>query len=435
MSEASSAPYLIRIKSEIASSYPDFEERVTQAWADILDELKTATQKISAGGPEFIPQVQFSELDSLPADKIDEIRRKSCLVIKDIVDDAQAIAWKKSLEDFITANPDADGSPVGDKQFYRLYWTKPQLEARAHPNMLATSVWLNNLYHAETGQKLDGVDLTSPLTYADCFRFRHPGIDSYWAALLPPHVDGGTIERWEDPTLRSCFADIFSGQWRKHDPYALVSRVGAQTSLYGRPMQGSIFRTFQGWLAMSETGPTEGTLQVFPDILLSNTYMILRPFFRLLVEPDSPEVSNPKSWAFDASSADFPGLLPRDGGWYGPHLTPELHPNLLLEETMISMPKVFPGDAVFWHADVVHSVEKEHTGNCDSAVMYIPAVPTTLLNQAYIKRQKETFLNAVAPPDFPVQMKRENELMGFGKPCDILNPLGRKAMGLSDYVA
>ncbi|KAK0475564.1 hypothetical protein IW261DRAFT_1495133 [Armillaria novae-zelandiae] len=434
MSDSSSASHLINIKKEIASSYPDFEERVTRAWADILDEMKKVTQNISAGGPEFIPQVQFSELQSLSGDQIDEIRRKGCVVIRDIIDDSQTIAWKKSLEDFVSANPDADGFPDGNKQFFRLYWTKPQLEARAHPNMLTASVWLNNLYHAEPGQKLEGVDLNSPLTYADCFRFRHPGSDGPWTAVLPPHVDGGTIERWEDPTLRSCFSDIFSGQWRKHDPFTLAGRVGAQNSLYGRPMQSSIFRAFQGWLALSEAAPTEGTLQVFPNVLLSNAYLILRPFFRLLVEPDSQEVSNPKSWAFDISSADFPGLIPRNGGWYGPRPTPELHPNLLLEKTMTSMPKVFPGDAVFWHGDVIHSVEKEHTGKCDSAVMYIPAVPTTPLNQIYIERQKECFLKAVTPPDFPVPTKHENALVGFGKPGDILNPLGRKAMGLSASV-
>ncbi len=49
MSESS---HLIHIKGEIASSYPDFEERVTQAWADILVELKKVTQEIRAGGSE-----------------------------------------------------------------------------------------------------------------------------------------------------------------------------------------------------------------------------------------------------------------------------------------------------------------------------------------------------------------------------------------------
>ena len=34
---------------------------------------------------------------------------------------------------------------------------------------------------------------------------------------------------------------------------------------------------------------------------------------------------------------------------------------------MISVPKVYPGDAVFWHCDVVHAVEVEHNGTSDSA--------------------------------------------------------------------
>ena len=34
---------------------------------------------------------------------------------------------------------------------------------------------------------------------------------------------------------------------------------------------------------------------------------------------------------------------------------------------MISVPKVYPGDAVFWHCDVIHAVEVEHNGTSDSA--------------------------------------------------------------------
>ena len=34
---------------------------------------------------------------------------------------------------------------------------------------------------------------------------------------------------------------------------------------------------------------------------------------------------------------------------------------------MVSVPKVNPGDTVFWHCDVIHAVEKEHTGTADSA--------------------------------------------------------------------
>ena len=69
----------------------------------------------------------------------------------------------------------------------------------------------------------------------------------------------------------------------------------------------------------------------------------------------------------DISTPDFPGIFPRDGGYGGPSPTPELHPHMRLDECMVSVPKVNPGDAVFWHCDVVHSVEQEHTGRGDSA--------------------------------------------------------------------
>jgi hypothetical protein len=72
--------------------------------------------------------------------------------------------------------------------------------------------------------------------------------------ISPPLIHeifvGGTTERWEDPFFRKCFENILNGTWRDHDPYALEGRLNAGNSLYGRENQSSIFRTFQGWLAM-----------------------------------------------------------------------------------------------------------------------------------------------------------------------------------------
>ncbi|KAG6877918.1 hypothetical protein C0992_009000 [Termitomyces sp. T32_za158] len=253
-------------------------------------------------------------------------------------------------------------------------------------------------------------------------------------AKAGPDASRGTIERWEDPAFRECFSDILSGNWRSHDPYELKGRLNASTSRYDRPSQASVFRTFQGWLAMSETAPTQGTLRVYPDVLLANSYLILRPFFQPTASVGSPDFLNPENWKFDISSPEFPGIYPKDGGYYGPQPTAEMHPHLELEKTMTSVPKVYPGDTVFWHCDVVHSVEHEHTGTGDSAVMYIPAVPLTPLNQKYVERQREAFLKGECPPDFP-KGPGEAIFTGVGKVDDILSPIGRRAMGLPISVA
>ncbi|KAJ7862806.1 hypothetical protein B0H14DRAFT_3444523 [Mycena olivaceomarginata] len=77
------------------------------------------------------------------------------VVIRDAVDDAQARPWKASLEEFIKANPQAEGLPDSRNEksssSTSSIWTKPQIQARGHPNMLAASTWLNGLYHIKTG--------------------------------------------------------------------------------------------------------------------------------------------------------------------------------------------------------------------------------------------------------------------------------------------
>lgn len=66
--------------------------------------------------------------------------------------------------------------------------------------------------------------------------------------------------------------------------------------------------------------------------------------------------------------------------------------------------------------------------------MYIPAVPMTPLNYGYVERQKACFLDKVRPPDFPKGVN-EQDWVGVASQDDILNPVGRRAMGFqADYV-
>ena len=51
----------------------------------------------------------------------------------------------------------------------------------------------------------------------------------------------------------------------------------------------------------SETAPTEGTLEVFPDVGLSNAYIMLRPFFQPRVPLDDPEILDAKNWQYGMS--------------------------------------------------------------------------------------------------------------------------------------
>ena len=109
------------IKREIASSYPDFEARATAAWHEIIDELDKMARVIKEEGvnvsprlfimsststplEQYIPQINFNSFDSISQDDIEKIKRRGTVVIRDVVDDAQAVGWKDDLKKFVKVN-------------------------------------------------------------------------------------------------------------------------------------------------------------------------------------------------------------------------------------------------------------------------------------------------------------------------------------------
>ena len=94
----------------------------------------------------------------------------------------------------------------------------------------------------------------------------------------------------------------------------------------------------------------------------------------------------------------------------------------------MSIPLMEPGDAVFWHSDVVHAVEDEHKGQGYSNVMYIGATVGCAKNTTYLARQAPTFLAGRTPPDFAAD-DFEVDFRGRGTESD-LTALGRSQLGL-----
>lgn len=68
--------------------------------------------------------------------------------------------------------------------------------------------------------------------------------------------------------------------------------------------------------------------------------------------------------------------------------------------------------------------------------MYIPAVPLTPQNQAYVERQKAAFLQGQRPPDFPKGTgEGEGGYIGIASVDNVISNEGRRAMGLIDVGA
>ncbi|KAK2008712.1 DUF1479-domain-containing protein [Colletotrichum eremochloae] len=441
LSGAERAPLPDRFRALKQDLVAGREDAVARSWGRLLRALREENEIVRAAGPAVIPSVEFRDLDSggLAALR-GEIRKRGAVVVRGVIDETEARAYKDEIEAYVRKNPSTKAFPPDNPQVYELYWSLPQLRARAHPNMLKTQATLmRELWHASP----DAAISMQPLTYADRLRIRQPG-DATFA--LGPHVDGGSVERWERDGYgrgggglekSSPYDAVFRGDWEAYDPWDATARVGAVQDLYNGAGACSMFRMFQGWLSMSCSGPREGTLLVNPLVRLSTAYLLLRPFFR--PRREAREIASgaggaerflaEDNWAFtggEAMSSELQGATPG----HGQELSDALHPHLELGGgTMVHMPRIRPGDYVAWHGDQVHAVDAVHRGAGDSSVLYVPVCPATDLNVAYLARQREAFRLGLPGPDFPGG-KGESEHVGRPGEEAVRGAGARRAMGL-----
>jgi hypothetical protein len=163
-----------------------------------------------------------------------------------------------------------------------------------------------------------------------------------------------------------------------------------------------MFRTYQGWTALTRQGPNDGTLRLIP-IAEGICYVLLRA-----LQPDVAE-------------DDLCGAAP--GRALG--VRPEWHHDLIAG--LVSIPEVQPGDTVFWHTDICHAVADKHAGNDYASVIYIGSAPDCAKNRAYLLKQRDAFLAGRSAPDFAA-MDLEVDFSGRATEGD-LTPLGRIQMG------
>jgi len=397
-------------KKALRQAFPNYAETFREVEAEMRQRVDILVKE-REGGQAVIPIVHYSDVEagSVPAELIAKIRDRGASVIRGTFARAQADAWDKEIATYVDENGlDAKlANAAEDKYFgtlasakpqiYGIYWSRPQVQARQAQSLTRARVFLNKLWKAESeGQRHFNPEQTP--AYADRIRRRPPGSASLG---LSPHVDGGSVERWLDENFRKVYRHVFSGNWRAYDAYDAAYRPDARE--VASPAVCSMFRTFQGWTALTRQGKGDGTLQLIP-IANAMMYVLLRA-----LQDDVPD---------DELCGAAPGRALS--------INPQYHS--LLIEALSSIPLMEPGDTVFWHSDVVHAVENEHTGSGYSNVMYISSTPGCAKNSTYLAKQAPTFLSGRTPPDFAPD-DFEVDFKGRGTEAD-LTPLGRSQLGL-----
>jgi hypothetical protein len=368
-------PLAIRTtKQQLRAALPEYK----QVFLDVEAEMRRRVDQIVAereAGLDVVPIVQFADIEAgaVPSDLVERIKARGACVVRRTFSEKQATAWDEEIAAYVERNNlDAKlANAAEDKYFgtlasakpqiYGIYWSRPQVEARQSEPSTKVRTFLNNLWQAES-EGMRHFNPNETPAYADRIRRRPPGSASLG---LSPHVDGGSIERWLDDNFRKVYRHVFSGDWQKYNAFDAAYRPEVRE--VPSPAVCSMFRTFQGWTALTRQGKGDGTLQLVP-IADTMVYVLLRA-----LQDDVPE-------------DDLCGAKP------GRALSIDQQYHSLILKALSSIPLMQPGDTVFWHSDVCHAVEDQHRGTGYSNVIYIGAAPGCAKNAGLSHRKDSSRL-------------------------------------------
>jgi hypothetical protein len=103
----------------------------------------------------------------------------------------------------------------------------------------------------------------------------------------------------------------------------------------------------------------------------------------------------------------------------------------VLLAALTPIPPVEPGDTVWWHADMIHSVGEVTGQKGWGNVMYIPAAPHCEKNVSYAQACGRAFLTGASPGDFGAE-DYETTWAGRASLTD-LNHTGCRQLGLQAW--
>jgi hypothetical protein len=398
----------VALRQRIAASGRTVEEVVAALEERLAAEVAGIEAARDRGEPVW-PVLDYADIaaGTVSPQAVDQLRRRGCVVVRGQFDHERARGWDRELVDYVDRNEFFDQyrgpgddffASVGSKpEIYPIYWSRPQMEARQSDEMARVQAFLNSLWRHES----DGVRWFDPARdslYPDRIRRRPPGTTS---AGLGSHLDPGTLDLWMTRDYQRAFRHLFDGSAEQHDPWDAAHRTAGPQ--YPGTTMCSVFRTFQGWTALSDMAHDQGVLHTVP-IPGAMAYLMLRPLLADVPEDDMCGVTVNRT---------FP-------------VTEQWHP--LLRRALTGIPDVRAGDTVWWHCDLIHSVAPVQDQQGWGNVMYIPAAPWCSRNERYAAQVRAAFATGSSPGDFPAENYERDWTGRFG-PGD-LNETGRRGLGL-----
>ena len=86
------------------------EEAVVTSWNRLLGSLRHENNLVAQGGPSIIPDVRFARLREDLQDKAAQIKKRGVVIIRGVIPEDEARAYKFEIEEYMRRNPQTRGA-------------------------------------------------------------------------------------------------------------------------------------------------------------------------------------------------------------------------------------------------------------------------------------------------------------------------------------
>lgn len=85
------------------------EDNIVAGWKRLLNVLSKENDVIASRGPSIIPEIRFDNLSQDLSAKKDEIKKRGVAVVRGVIPEREARAYKFEIEDYVKQNPQTKG--------------------------------------------------------------------------------------------------------------------------------------------------------------------------------------------------------------------------------------------------------------------------------------------------------------------------------------
>ena len=147
----------VALKKEISLNSKDAKRLFQKVKRQLLKHV----DKIKEKGSEIIPETSFQKIASngghLPDATIRKVEKHGILIVRNTIPAKEVLEMMPELVKYLYNNELYTANMT--KTAFEIYWSKPQMKARQHPNMIAVQkALLQDLWHTNEDNEVD-VDL------------------------------------------------------------------------------------------------------------------------------------------------------------------------------------------------------------------------------------------------------------------------------------